>query len=303
MVGEDKPLEDKDVIRDLGSELRLKLNQRSNFPALRDLVLHFGCLLIMAVLINLQVPLWPLLMLIYGIVLVFLFTLFHETVHETAFASKILNTWVNRFCGFILFIPPLWFKFFHLAHHRHTQDPLMDPELATNKPGNLPQYFVHVSGLPAHWSNLRTLLDNALASKQYIYVPRSASNNIQFESRMMLTLYFFVFCFLIYVDPLLPLTLWLVPLLLGQPFLRLYLLAEHTECAAVSSMLRNTRTTLTTSLLRRLAWNMPYHAEHHLMPTVPYHRLAELHLAIKSHLAILDAGYIPFHQRLLRKLK
>ena len=70
---------------------------------------------------------------------------------------------------------------------------------------------------------------------------------------------------------------WVVPALLGQPFLRLYLLAEHGDCPEVANMFENTRTTFTTRAVRWLAWNMPYHVEHHVWPTVPFHRLPEVH--------------------------
>ena len=66
---------------------------------------------------------------------------------------------------------------------------------------------------------------------------------------------------------------WIIPALLGQPFLRLYLLAEHGCCAFVANMFENSRTTFTGPLVRFLAWNMPYHAEHHAFPTVPFYRL------------------------------
>ena len=61
--------------------------------------------------------------------------------------------------------------------------------------------------------------------------------------------------------------------LLGQPFLRAYLLAEHARCPHVANMLENTRTTFTTALVRLIAWNMPFHAEHHAYPAVPFHKL------------------------------
>jgi fatty acid desaturase len=61
------------------------------------------------------------------------------------------------------------------------------------------------------------------------------------------------------------------PLLVGQGFLRPYLLAEHTACAFTRDCLENTRTTLTLWLVRLFAWNMPYHAEHHAYPAVPFH--------------------------------
>src|SRR3546814_7969873 len=67
--------------------------------------------------------------------------------------------------------------------------------------------------------------------------------------------------------------LWVVPVLLGQPFLRLYLLAEHSGCPEVPDMLANSRTTLTNPLLRALCWNMNLHSAHHANPAVPFHAL------------------------------
>ena len=95
---------------------------------------------------------------------------------------------------------------------------------------------------------------------------------------------------------------WIVPALLGQPFLRLFLLAEHTNCPHVENMFENTRTTFTTRLVRLVAWNMPFHAEHHALPTVPFHKLPELHEAVRAHLKTTADGYARFNGELVSKL-
>jgi len=56
-------------------------------------------------------------------------------------------------------------------------------------------------------------------------------------------------------------------------------------------------------LVRKLAWNMPYHAEHHAYPGVPFHRLPEFHALIESHLKETEAGYVRFHKRYVGELK
>ncbi|QMU57956.1 MAG: hypothetical protein GKR98_06935 [Boseongicola sp.] len=43
-----------------------------------------------------------------------------------------------------------------------------------------------------------------------------------------------------------------------------------------------------------LAWNMPYHAEHHAYPQVPFYKLPELHELTAEHLAVTEAGYRRF---------
>ena len=59
---------------------------------------------------------------LYGTTLVFLFAPLHETVHYTAFRSRSLNRAVSAVCGWILLLPPRYFRAFHLEHHRYTQD-------------------------------------------------------------------------------------------------------------------------------------------------------------------------------------
>ena len=89
---------------------------------------------------------------------------------------------------------------------------------------------------------------------------------------------------------------WVLPQLLGQPFLRLYLLTEHTLCT-------QDRDGLTTPLVRLLMWNMPYHAEHYLYPFVPFHRLADVHQQIRGKLAHVHPGYANWHRGFLGKIR
>lgn len=84
---------------------------------------------------------------------------------------------------------------------------------------------------------------------------------------------------------------WSLPAILAQPFLRAVLIVEHTGCSRDSNGLTNTRTTLTLFPLRLLMWNMPYHAEHHLFPAVPFHQLPALHREVQLRLGNLAAGY------------
>lgn len=100
-----------------------------------------------------------------------------------------------------------------------------------------------------------------------------------------------------------PALYWAVPVLLAQPVLRAFLLAEHTGCALVPEMTHNTRTTLTGGMVRLLGWNMAFHAEHHLHPSVPFHALPRLHIYIVSRLTRLSPGYRAAHQEIRATLR
>lgn len=288
-------------LKSLPSETRQALTERSDGPGLRQLALHWGAIAGLGALIAMQVPGWPLLLAPQGVLIVFLFTLLHETVHDTPFKSLWLNRCVGAVSGVLLVLPPLWFRFFHLAHHRHTQDPERDPELAEPKPESWGQYAWHLSGLPVWRSHLATLIRNAAGRCADEFAPPSKRAGVAREARWMMALYLGIGALSLSFGRIEAVTVWLLPAVLGQPFLRLYLLAEHGRCPEVANMFENTRTTFTSRIIRNLAWNMPYHAEHHAYPTVPFHQLPALHQLTAPHLQETEDGYRAFHGKYVRE--
>ncbi len=135
------------------------------------------------------------------------------------------------------------------------------------------------------------LFVNAAGRNRDAFLPPSARRAVAREARLFLIFYAAAAVLSIQFGATVLLWLWLIPVLLGQPFLRLYLLAEHTGCPQVPDMLRNTRTTFTNPLVRFVAWNMPYHAEHHALPAVPFHKLPALHRILRGDLAVTANGY------------
>jgi fatty acid desaturase len=96
---------------------------------------------------------------------------------------------------------------------------------------------------------------------------------------------------------------WVLPRLGGEPFLRLIRIAEHTGAAESPDLLENTRTVLANPVLRFLFWNMPYHAEHHLLPSLPFHALPALHAEVRPHLRCMSSSYWSVHRDLWAKLR
>jgi len=284
-------------VADLPREARVALTARTDGPGLRRLAAHGGAVLLLGGLIAAGVPGWRALMLPQGVLIVFLFTAMHESAHRTAFATRWLNDGVTRLAGFVLLLPPEWFRLFHFSHHRHTQDPGQDPELATAKPETWGAYARHVSGLPLWWGAARVLVRNAAGRNADAFVPGAARAGLAREARVMLAGYAALAGVSWTMGSAVLLRVWIVPMLLGQPFLRLYLLAEHGRCPLVADMFANSRTTFTNRAIRWLAWNMPYHAEHHAFPAVPFHRLPDLHRLTRAHLRSTERGYVRFTAR------
>ena len=82
-----------------------------------------------------------------GVLVTFLFAPLHECLHNTAFRSRWLNEWVGWIVGVILVLPRDYFRCFHFAHHRYTQLPDRDPELAGPKLSTVAAFIRFVSGL------------------------------------------------------------------------------------------------------------------------------------------------------------
>lgn len=289
-------MDHKALISGLAPRERAVLTTRSDGPGLRHLAGHLGAIGIGAVLILAEVPFWPLIMVLQGIAICFLFTALHETCHGTAFKTPALNVWVGRICAALTLLGPEWFRLFHMAHHRHTHDPAHDPELASPKPETPLQYGVHILGLRETSKRVTTLFRNATQPNRDVYVPKGARARVQREARVLLAIYGGVIAVSVAAGSTAVLMVWALPFLLGAPFLRAYLLAEHVRCPHVANMLENTRKTRTTRLMRALAWNMPYHAEHHAYPTVPFHKLPALHRHTEAHLSHHQDGYVGFNR-------
>ncbi len=289
-------MDHKAFIASLSNDERRKLTQKSDSAGLLQLAAHIGLITLGAIYVGFGGPFWPVVLVPLGIAIIFLFTLMHEAIHKTPFATVRINDLVAQICGLVLVLPAGWFRYFHLAHHRHTQDPEKDPELASSKPETFIAYAIHITGVPVWVSQIRTLFANAIFPNTHDYVPAGGKAKVRREARIMLALYATLIALSFTANSTILLWIWIVPAVLGQPFLRLYLLAEHGRCALAANMFENTRTTLTNRVVRFIAWNMPYHAEHHAYPSVPFHKLPDMHRQTRQHLAALSSGYTEFHR-------
>jgi len=250
-------------------------------------------------------PFWYLLipaMALHGITIVTMFAPMHECVHRTAFASRPANDIVGWVAGLLSFYNSTYYRYYHTWHHRYTQNPARDPELIYPKASNRFEYWREITGL-MFW--FRRAIDYpALAigrTRELPFVPHSARGPIARSMSIQLLMYLagaisiaFGFRVVLYY--------WFLPAILAEPFLRALLIVEHTGCSQDGNGLTNTRTTLTSGLIRLLMWNMPYHAEHHLCPSVPFYQLPALHLRIREKLVHLAPSYLAANRAVLQSL-
>ncbi len=284
---------------------RLKaLSERSDAKGLARLASHALALVASGALVTAAAgTLWLLpAMLVHGIILVFLFSPLHETVHYTAFRDRRINQAVAWVCGAVLMLPPEYFRAFHFGHHRDTQDLARDPELIQPKPRTLRDYLLVLSGLPYWRERIATTLRHAAGRIEQPFIPRRRHTAVIREARVLLAIYGAVAVLSILAESTVALTLWVTPVVLAQPALRGFLLAEHTGCPLVPEMLENSRTTMTNAIVRWLTWNMGYHAEHHAYPALPFHALPKAHGLLAERIAVQAPGYLSVHRGLVQDL-
>jgi fatty acid desaturase len=238
-----------------------------------------------------------------GFALVAMFAAMHETVHRTAFRSRVLNDAVAWIAGLLSFYPAEFYRYYHGWHHRFTQQPDKDPELEDGRPSGLGGYFWELSGIPWWLGKIKTFALLVLGRTEgFPYVLPGVRDRVVRAARWQVAVYAAAL-----VSSLVPggglwfLRFWVAPVAVAQPLLRALLMAEHSLCSEDGDATTNTRTTYTNALVRFLMWNMPYHAEHHRHPALPFHTLAEAHEQIGPTLAhVARRGYLAFHVELVR---
>jgi fatty acid desaturase len=297
-----KPISDAELLR---------WQRRSNARGLVRLALHLAAILAAFALYAAWVergaalPLRLLAGTGFGFTLVTMFAAMHECVHRTAFASRWLNDGVGWCAGLLSFYNSTFYRPYHAAHHRFTQLKGQDPELEDRKPTGFASYLFELSGAPWWLGKFRTYASIALGrTLAYDFLNEQTAVSVVRSVRLQLLVYAAAIGVSVARGRPDFVTYFLVPVALGQPLLRAILLAEHTGCSDDGDPLENTRSTHTFFPVRLLMWEMPYHAEHHRYPALPFFALASAHARLGPHLRhVARFGYLGFHVALLRALR
>ncbi len=282
-----------------------RLSERSDVQGLVRYAIHWLLIAGGAALIAWTRGTWWVLpaMFLEGWFLIALFAPVHESVHYTAFKSRRLNVVLGWIASVPTLINSSFYRLFHYAHHRHTQDPLKDPELGGPLPQTVWQYIVRISGWGYYASRVSfygRILRNDWAD--FPYIPERERPAVRRSVAAMLIVFFGAFAGWSWLDPAGPWIYWLLPVAMAQPILRVMLLSEHTLCSSDDNGLTNTRTTLKSWPVHLVHWNMPYHAEHHLYPSIPFHRLPQAHREIGDRFAHVAPSYFETQKQILRRI-
>ncbi|MDB4656183.1 fatty acid desaturase family protein [Flavobacteriales bacterium] len=241
----------------------------------------------------------------------------HDTSHYALFKSKRANQVLgNIFGGYPLFVDLTRYRPYHLSHHSHTgQDNDPDIGLTTGYPAGKASFTRKIlrdlfgfTGIKAFFGLMMIqtgLLKFTLEGSKPDWLPKSERKG----------LYHLVIFFKNMWGPLLVnFTLWLVLWIIGagwlyllwvaayfttyQFSLRIRSIAEHSVVPDSLDNQVNTRTTYANFLEKMLfaPHHVNYHAEHHLLMTVPSYNLPKMHLLLKERgfyeKGLLEPNYI-----------
>jgi len=254
-----------------------------------------------------------------GFVASFYFAGFHEIIHMTAFRSKWVQKVLSYPIGFAVFRGPNWFWCFHWFHHRYTQDPELDPEISGGSSDLMDPsksvfaYCRFMSGWPFGFERVLKMAKGGMCSDNWVKAS-GMQTPVLLESIVFVTLYAALSigaC----IEPQIREVVfwyWLLPHMLGAGHLRYYQFCEHRGCEfghhQALDAWGSCRTTTTGAFYARLAWNMPFHIEHHSWPAVPFYLLPSLNDRIKDTqpkpraLFSGERGYFAVHTEFLRRV-
>ncbi len=210
----------------------------------------------------------------------------HESSHGTAFKTDWMNNTLYEIASFMVMRESTVWRWSHTRHHSDTIIVGRDPEIAVPRPPDLKALFLGVFSLPVYKNYFKHILTHSLGRmtpEEKTFIPESEFGKVYFRARIYLGIYLAVIATALMLQTWLPLFLILLPHLFGTWLMLVYGLTQHAGLAEnVLDHRLNCRTVYMCRLHRFLYWNMNYHVEHHMFPLVPYHRLPELHAAVKD---------------------
>tara|TARA_B100000749_G_C18309991_1_gene416330 strand:- start:68 stop:721 length:654 start_codon:yes stop_codon:yes gene_type:complete len=204
----------------------------------------------------------------------------------------------------MIMIPPQYFTMEHAAHHTYTQHPEKDPE-SIPMSGFFWGYLYYATAIPYFKGvikNLSLLPLGKFSSSEKAFIPERHRKTVVRETRLMVVFYICLLVFSVVFQTGVVFWYWLMPRIIAEPLMRLIRISEHASCEWVTDIRKNTRTTITIKPVCWLAWNMSFHAEHHAIPNMPFHKLPALHQELAPHLEHVDNGYLASHVNFLMKL-
>jgi fatty acid desaturase len=218
----------------------------------------------------------------------------HECSHRTAFKTRWMNEVVFQAAGFMILRQATPWKWSHIRHHRDTIIVGRDPEIPlTPMPvkRSLLMDLIYLIGSTRELKRLAMHCAGRFDEEEKEYIPSSQFRKASWEARIYACIFLAAAVWCIGTGSLRPAMLIGLPSFYGV-FLVLTLSSmQHLGLPQdVLDHRLNSRTVYMNPVFRFLYWNINYHLDHHMFPTVPYHALPALHEEIKHDCPAANRG-------------
>jgi fatty acid desaturase len=276
---------------DVPRKVMKDLMARSDGPAIRDTIILYASMIILA---GLGIALWPSwwsvsFFLAYGVLYGSASdSRWHECGHGTAFLTPWMNNVVYQIASFMIMRNPATWRWSHARHHSETYLVGRDPEIAVMRPPELAKLILNFFGVIDVIRFFPTILHNAAfgpTQHERSFVPESDWSKVKQAAIIHVIIYAAILALAVWLQSILPLMVIGLPRMYGAWHHVMTGLLQHGGLADnVVDHRLNSRTVLLNPVSRFIYWNMNYHVEHHMFPMVPYHALPRLHEIMKPDL-------------------
>lgn len=282
------------------------LMKRSDGPGLYFLAVWGGLMLLTGWGVHAARDSWWLVpaVIVYGVVLGFAYAPSHECAHGTAFRSRWLNESVLWMSSFVWGEAPTHRRFAHSHHHTHTWHWTVDAQMAYTNPVRLRTWLGDVIGLLEFWPRAKLMVRHAtgrITPRERVYLPAGQEQIVVREARLMMALYLGLLAWAAIGQTWVPMLYFFIPRFAGAFAVYAFITTQH---MAMSQDVRDhrlcTRSMHNSWLSRMLYWNMNFHIEHHVYPSVPFHALPALNAAIRDQLPPPSPSLIAAHREIVR---
>ena len=227
----------------------------------------------------------------------------HECAHRTAFKSTWMNDAVYYLASFMVWREAVSWRWSHVRHHSDTIIVGRDPEIANPRPMRLRVPLKECLGLSSNPGETRKIMSNVagrLTPAELDYIPESERPKAILTARVYVLLWALTVALAVVTRSVEPLLFVIGPSFYGKWLMVAYGVTQHAGLAEDTLDHRlNSRTVRMNRLHRYLYWNMNFHIEHHMFPTVPFHALPALHEAVKDDLPPVYSGFRVTYREIL----
>jgi fatty acid desaturase len=259
------------------------LMRRSDGVALARLGICIAALGVLGIIYARAIGTWwviPAILLFGSALSLTVYSLSHECSHGTPFKTRWLNETLFWVTSLLFGQEVLYRRYSHAAHHTHTMFVDDDAQLPFRQPVSIRNYALWYSGAFYHSQFLQVLLLHSVgrfSEKTRWFTPPEELPRLVRNSRVFLLIYAGIAIASIYFSSTVVLWLWVLPKLVGDPIMLTYAASQHFEMEENTiDLRRSTRSLRAHWLVNLFYWNMSYHIEHHLYPTVPFFALPKL---------------------------